>query len=569
MPSSNSKPTKKRIAGRTWRGWLISLALAAAVLFVPRYLRGPQPEKRPPAPVDTETAGRLLTVTRAFLINGSKAQALPATQGSWYVSSYPVNGGRRVTVSVAGPVGQWAEPLRGAWPGRLQVDRAIANPPPARSWLRGYDLDIGLDGWIEDDGRVHLPVSFLLARFTRPALAKFIGEHPGRPLRTYAWVKGPAGPIWMLRQSVDPGPLTPELLRRRCNLGGDYLARHLKPDNRFHYIWDAIKGHEVHDYNLLRHAGTAYSMFQLYNVTHRKNHYQAAVKSLLFLRSRLAYATGDRSRCFLVEQPSRKVKLGGAGLALVALVEQAKAHPEHAATEWMHCLANHIVSQADDTGYMESFYTDGGRYPWSDHKSSYYQGEALLGLVRLHQLEPNQRWLNTAVKTAKYLIERRWTALGLEFMVPPDAWLAQALQELYQFVPNKSYADYTFKIGMVMTRQQMRGKDVPVDLRGARIQPGFPSVVATGSRGEGLAAVAKLERQLRPGQGHFLAGLLANSHYALRNQYTAPILFGLNRPGLALGGFRSAPNDPQIRIDGVQHNISGLLGLLELLEGRR
>ena len=52
--------------------------------------------------------------------------------------------------------------------------------------------------------------------------------------------------------------------------------------------------------------------------------------------------------------------------------------------------------------------------------------------------------------------------------------------------------------------------------------------------------------------------------------WAAPeILLGLRRPDLALGGFRNTPDEQEIRIDGVQHNLSGLLGLLDLLEEER
>ncbi len=97
----------------------------------------------------------------------------------------------------------------------------------------------------------------------------------------------------------------------------------------------------------------------------------------------------------------------------------------------------------------------------------------------------------------------------------------------------------------------------------------WPDVVSAGSRGEALAAAARLERTHRPGERFFLERLEASCRYALRNQYTSPILFGPQRPQAALGGMRSSPVEPIIRIDGVQHNLSALVGLLELREGER
>ncbi len=545
---------------------LVPLIIAALLLLAWGWLswvRGPQPENDPPSPEADAAAGTLLEATRAYLAGEAAGDERPG-DGTWYVTLHPRRARAPVTVRADGPVSAWADRLKTAGTGYLQVDLAIEPTPAARPGPRGLGLDIGYDGWVEDDGDVHLPVEFVLQGKKRRELAAFLREHPGEPLRTYAWVRTADGHARMLRASIDPGELTPELLRERCDLGGDYLMRHLRRNHRYDYGWDAREGQRTKGYNLLRHAGTTYSIFQLYNHTGQERHYEAAADALEYLRERRRFASGDDSRCFEVR--GNKVKLGGAGLTLLALVEQAKARPEDAEWEWIHCLAEHIVHETGPDGDMASFYTDGGIYEWSDHRSIYYPGEALLGLVRLYEIDPDPRWQETAVRAADFLVHERWKALGIRVQIPPDAWLIQALEVLHRQVPDDAYADYAFAIGGELTRYQVVQNGVPPDLWGGRLQPGFPQVISTGSRGEGMAAAAKLERRLRPGETFYLERLRANSTYALRNQYTEPILFGLRRPEKALGGFRNSPVEAEIRIDGVQHNLSGLLGLLELLE---
>ena len=549
------------------RGRIIGVAAPLAVVLLAfaglSWVRGPQPDLGPAPEGAEDTARVLLDAIQAF--SEGRTEDPGEVDGTWYVTAYTADGRRPVTALVDGSIESWAAPMRRLRNPRFQVDLAIEPVPAARTALGGRGLDVGLDGWIENDGTIHLPVEFLLEGKRKHQLATFMKEHPGRPLRTFAWLPTTAGePARMIRHSIDPGELTPALLRERCDLGGDYLADHVGRRGRYDYAWKPRSGKLGSGYNLLRHAGTTYSLYQLYNVTGRENHYEAASEALEYLRRKRDFAQDDPGRCF--EVAGQKVKLGGAGLTLLALVEQAIAKPDEAEWEWMHCLAEHIVHETTESGYMESFYTDDGRFKWSDHKSIYYPGEALLGLVRLYEIDPNQRWLDTAVRGTDFLVHERWNSLGLELQIPPDAWLIQELEVLHRHVPDPAYAEYAFAIGDVLTRTQLVHDNTPPDLYGGRVSVRFPHVISTGSRGEGMSAVARLERRVRPGGTFFLERLKANSYYALRNQYTEPMLFGMRRPDRALGGFRDAPDAPEIRIDGVQHNLSGLLGLIEMLE---
>lgn len=543
--------------------WPFGVALAVLALLV--VWRGPQPDLRPPSAEQTAQAGSLLATVEAFLDDGTPT-ALPALPpGRWYVTAYPSSGAAAVTVEVQGALQSWAGPLRPAWPARLVVSRELDDAPGPRAGPSGWGLDIGLDGWVEKTGLVHPALEPLRAGWGRAELARFMAEHPGRGLRTHTWTQGPEGPLWLLRDSVEPGPLTPELLRTRISLGADYLVRHLRPDDRYDYEWDVRTAQPRPGYNLIRHAGTTYGLLQAAQVTGNPSHYQAARRALRLLAARRAADSSDPRRCFIVDDGW--VKLGASALTLMALVEQARLRPEDADAAWMSCLGSHLVSQLDEEGDFATHYGDGGRYEVSSFRSAYYPGEAALALVRLGELDGEPRWRDAARRAIDFLVHRRYVALGTRLGIPADAWLVQAIAALDRVTPDAARTSYAFAIARGVASDMLSGARVAPDLRGAPAAIPWPNVVMAGARGELLWAATRLERRYRPTEHLFADRLTALCGFTLRHQYTEPILFGLPRPREALGGFRASGIEPVVRIDGVQHNLSALIGLLGLLEG--
>jgi hypothetical protein len=59
---------------------------------------------------------------------------------------------------------------------------------------------------------------------------------------------------------------------------------------------------------------------------------------------------------------------------------------------------------------------------------------------------------------------------------------------------------------------------------------------------------------------------LATARFSLSQQFRAQNSYFLPDPARARGGFRGTAVDGAIRIDYVQHNVTGLLGVLGILE---
>jgi hypothetical protein len=528
------------------------------------FIRGPQPDMGEPPEGSDATATRLMTEARAALDAGPGFAGPDAlADETWLITTWPTNGRAPITVELG--VGEWAL-LGRSGPATLQVDRAVDDPPAARPGPDGFGLDPGLDGWIEADGTVHLPVALQLAGKSQSSLAALMAEKPGRPLRTWAWVETDDGAQRMLRGTLDPGPIEPALLDQRIAIAADYLALHLRKNGKFDYDWDARAGRDKGGYNLLRHAGTVYSLFAAYKRTGDEAHYQAGVAGLSYLSAHTERSQHRDGTCLMVDK--KVAKLGGSGLTLLALVAQAEVRPEAANDSWMRCLAAHLEGEIDAEGEFDSYSSDGGRLIDKDRRSLYYPGEALLALARYQDLQPTPERAALMSRASHWMVERQWRALGLRLKVLPDAWLSQALDLLHLQTEDPALAEHLLRIGETLASQQISPGNGAPDRRGSNLRWGMPNVVSVGSTAEGFAAVARLERRILPGEDRFLRHTEASVAFALRNQYTPPLLFGLRKRSAALGGFRDSPLAQTVRIDGVQHNLSGMLGLLALLETR-
>lgn len=483
----------------------------------------------------------------------------------------------------------------------IKVDLIVGEERsfPAEGGRRGVALDEGIDGvvlrhpkrgtfWFPPSLAVERKVSrtkiHSRARFYARELAGWRKSETKQAefaaFRTQAWVQTGDGPVYAVtRGNVDVPEITPELLRERIDLAAQYMTRETNEAGMIRYQFEATEDDDdFADYNLLRHAGSVYAMAQAYRLTKDEALFDAALRAAgFFLRITQEDARHpgeryvlnvNRLNSDLSPRVGRTAKLGGIGLGLCAMAELQKARPGSVSLETTIEMARHVERMQNPDGSFESFYDHTGRDKRL-RKSIYYSGEAILGLLRVHQITGDEHWLDVAEKGADYLVHDRWNSLGLTIYTPPDAWLIQALEELDRERPDPAREAYAFAIGEQIARhKQMDPLKVPEDMLGAGLSgvSSLPHAATAGSFGEALSAAARLEARRRPGETRFRTFALYNAEYNLRNQYWGPNEYALPNRARAHGGFRVKPDHGEIRNDHVQHSMSGLFGLLDLLD---
>jgi hypothetical protein len=362
----------------------------------------------------------------------------------------------------------------------------------------------------------------------------------------------------LVRGAVPRGDRNKAQLLAAARAGGDYLIRAQRPNGSFYYYYDPRDDQfSSRAYNMLRHAGTVFSLLDLYAQTRDRRYLESARRGAGFLKTRFRQA-GDRTSLYVLDNDG-KAKLGGNGLALIALARQAELDPRAADLDAAKRLANLIMAMQHRSGEFDSYYRLRGDEP-AGGVSLYYPGEAILGLVSLYRITGDRRLIDSARRGADYLIrsQRRMPAL------PPDAWLMQALESLHKVGREKKYADHALALADQMMAAQYAG-DAPAGYSGG-FKPGMPRPTPAASRAEGMIAAYRIARAIDDARASRIAASVRSSvRFQLAHQFDSDNSFMLANPARAAGGFRAGFTSGRVRIDFVQHNISSLVAAADAL----
>ena len=208
-----------------------------------------------------------------------------------------------------------------------------------------------------------------------------------------------------------------DTLQAAIREGVGYLLRSIRDDGSFIYHQDASTGYIPPGYNILRHAGSLCVLYQampLWAGPAREPLMSISAPEPL-LEKACAYmmgylrvlppslpAGGGGDIVCIVE--ANEAKLGGTGLALLALIERYKVRPDPDSLVQMRRMAAFLAWMQEDSGKFRSkLIYDKGRF--DAFESVYYPGEAILALLRLHSIDPDPRWLKVASMGSDYLVK--------------------------------------------------------------------------------------------------------------------------------------------------------------------
>ncbi|MDM5240956.1 poly(glycerol-phosphate) alpha-glucosyltransferase [Listeria innocua] len=343
--------------------------------------------------------------------------------------------------------------------------------------------------------------------------------------------------------------LTPEIISTLVENAGEYLAHQVNTTGEFNYGWFACFDKKIKHYNSLRHASTTYSMLEAYELTGKKAILEAATKALTYLEKHFIYEKDDMA--FLIEPELREVKLGGSAATLLALTKYMHITGTKTYLPLCRKIANAILSLQDENGK----FTHVLEYPSLEVKDIfriiYYDGEAVFGLLRLYEIDRDSKWLDAAAKSFNHFIQDK-------YWQNHDHWLSYCANEITKYIKDEAY----YEFGL-----QNAFDNLPFIYERETTFPTFLELT-----------VATKEMTLRmEAEGH-QALLTSYSLENLEKTITKRALYQLNGyfyPELAMyyknparieGSFFIRHQSFRVRIDDVEHNISGYVRYYQLLK---
>jgi hypothetical protein len=390
-------------------------------------------------------------------------------------------------------------------------------------------------------------------------------EMRGYLFRADAHVESPARDraLGVVRGMVEhPAEATPERLLEGVRRGAEYLSRMIDAQGRYTYFYHPVDERADRSYGWLRHAGATYALLEAYEEFGTPLYLQKAEQALAYASQH--FRVDGQGQTLLDTNDEEQQKVGGAGLALVAFAKRASVTGRLESLDTMRALARAITDQQYDDGRFRAnadLEPEGGGVK-RKREPVYYTGEAILGLLRLYAIEPKAAYLDAARRGADYVVHVR-DASSTEDSQEHDHWMSYAYNELYRVVPDAAYLEHALKIARAIEKKQHGAA-------GAQA----PDFIGTFYEGQSTPGSTRLEAYVADVALSRFAGKpdawlldLARQVAAstLGQQYDDDNDYWVHDPARATCGVRESLFESDVRIDYVQHAMSGWLHLARTL----
>lgn len=328
-----------------------------------------------------------------------------------------------------------------------------------------------------------------------------------------------------------------------------FLINSIQADGSFIYGMYPTYDKLIPDYNILRHAGTVWSLVTQYDASAGGRHKDVIKSSIGYLLGEIEYDQRFGGAAYVVERKSNEIKLGGNGIAICALVEYMETFQTDKYLELCEMLGNGILTMLDqNTGeyYHVLYFGEKERSDFSrkvEYRTVYYDGEATLALCKLYGLTGDEKWLNAAKAAVENFIRE-------DYVRYKDHWVAYAMNEITKYEDDARYYEFAL-------RNANENLD-KIYFRGTSYHTYMELLMATFELYDRMVENnIMVDYMDKFDARYFIDTIFHRADHMLNGYFYPEYAMYLKKPSKILGTFFVRHDGYRIRIDDVQHFIGG------------
>jgi hypothetical protein len=357
-------------------------------------------------------------------------------------------------------------------------------------------------------------------------------------------------------------PLTPAGARGAITEASGWLERGVRPGGLYTYGYNRTDDAVSQDYNITRHAGVMFGLYQLAEAAGDEQALAAAEHGLSFVHANLL-RNGDWTA---FAEPGQDARLGASGLLAIALIQRRVATGDESEDDLIRGLGRFLAAQQQADGSVLGRWSRRTRSAVPGEYAKFGSGQALWTFALLEKLFPREGWGEPARRLARYVATRRDDVEGY-VLTFPDHWSAYGLAELGPARLGEPEIEYARDLaGIFGLNSRLESQSGQGGLN--RVFRGEPaSGAGLGTVTEGLAALWRLslaDPRLADLTDNLSARLRCTAGRAVERQIDPAEAEEAPRPTLAQGAWFTEGGYTQM--DHQRHPLSGLLATLEVLE---
>ena len=353
-----------------------------------------------------------------------------------------------------------------------------------------------------------------------------------------------------------------EKVKKSLDLAEGWMLLNLDEDGNFNYEYNPSNGEYTSSNNEIRQLMS--SRWLAERSQENEILIQMHKVNLDFVLRNWYKEEGDLGYIFFDD----KSKIGAMGMALRLLTFSPYFEEYEDIAEK---LANTIQYLQSEDGSLRAWYIEPDYSYDEDDLLTYYSGEAILGLVELYEKTGNEKYLNTAIKSQNYYVNKYVDLMDINYFPAYVPWHTMSLYKLYSVTESDKYKDAIFKLNDRLIQMQNQDGKPYIDYLGRFYDPNHPEygVPFSGSTAvyvEGLTyayELAELDEDYER-MYEYKKSILLGVHNLINLQFDGEDMYYLSHQERVEGAIRYEVDDNRIRIDTTQHTIDAFARVLDV-----